>query len=168
MFFSQSLEKWKDLSLDNVWDLREQMALNLRPFDLSRIEFVPDQHLSYLWINSIDLWTRTPQVIEKIMKYLQLPVGKEQWDQWLPVCLNWQKIQLDILEFCFNQPHIVKAIVNNWDYEIDLTFEQEVIIQHCLIYQHGLNLKTWQLERFPCNTRDLHILLEPNTHQVSY
>ena len=60
------------------------------------------------------------------------------------------------------------AIVNNWHYEIDLTFEQEVIVQHCLIYQHGLNLKTWQLEQFPRNTRDLHRLLEPNTHTVSY
>lgn len=168
LFFNQSLEKWKDLNLDNVWDLREQMALNLRPFDLTRIDFVPDQHLSYLWINSVDLWTRTPWVIEKIMKYLQLPFSREKWDQWLPVCLRWQKIQLDILEFCFNQPHIVNAIVNNWDYEIDLTFEQEVIIQHCLIYQHGLNLKTWQLERFPNNTQDLHTLLESNTHQVSY
>ena len=168
LFFNQSLEKWKDLSLDNVWDLREQLALNLRPFDPVRIDFVPDQHLSYLWINSVDLWTRTPWVIEKIMKYLQLPFSKEQWDQWLPVCLSWQKIQLDILEFCFNQPHIVNAIVNNWDYEIDLTFEQEVIIQHCLIYQHGLNLKTWQLKRFPRNTQDLHTLLEPNLHPIAY
>jgi len=168
LFFNQSLEKWKDLNLDNVWDLREQMALNIRPFDPTRIDFVPDQHLSYLWINSVDLWTRTPWVIEKIMKYLQLPFSREKWDQWLPVCLRWQKIQLDILEFCFNQPHIVKAIVNNWNYEIDLTFEQEVIIQHCLIYQHGLNLKTWQLEKFPNNTQDLHTLLELNTHVVSY
>jgi hypothetical protein len=168
MFFNQSQKNWKELGLDNVWDLREQMALNIRPFDPGRIDFVPDHDLSYLWINSVDLWTRTPWVIKKIMKYLQLPFSSEKWDQWLPVCMSWQKIQLDALEFCYNQPHIVNAIVNNWNYEIDLTFEQEIIIQHCLIYQHGLNLKTWQLERFPNNTQDLHNLLEPNIHPIAY
>jgi len=79
---------------------------------------------------------------------------------------DWQKKQLDLLDFCYNQPHIVDAIVNNLYYEIDLTFDQEIIIQHCLIYQHGLNLKTWQLEKFPNNTQDLHKLLEPNIHSV--
>ena len=32
-----------------------------------------------------------------------------------------------------------------------------------IIYKHNLGLKTWQLEKFPANTQDLHTLLESNT-----
>ena len=69
--------------------------------------------------------------------------------------------KLDVLE-----SDVFDAIVHNWYYEIDnLTFEQEVIIQHCLIYQHGLNLKTRQLEKFPSNTHyKTFILFHPRDH----
>lgn len=166
VFFNNSLTDWKNKGLTEIWDVRERLALDTRPFDQDLINFVPDLQHPHLWINSIDLWTRTPMVLEKILKFLELPLDNEKFTQWLPICSKWQKIQLDILEFCFNQEHIVDAIINNWHYEIDLTFDQEVIIQHCLIYQHGLNLKTWQLEKFPKNTKDLHKLLEDNIHQV--
>lgn len=165
VFFNQNQEQWKDLV--NTWDKREQMALNSRPFDQALIAFDPDSTYPYLWVNSIDLWTRTSEVIKKIMNYLGVPIDNKRFEQWLPVCLSWQKIHLDILDFCFNQDHIVKSIVNNWDCKIDLTFDQEVIIQHCLIYHYGLNLKTWQLKKFPANTKDLHKLLEPNIHSVT-
>ena len=167
VFFNQSLTQWASKGLTEIWDVRERLALDCQPFDYASLEFTPPFTKPYLWINSTDLWTRTPRVIEKIMDYLELPIDRTRFDQWLPVCQAWQKIQLDILEFCYNQKHIVDAIINNWHYNINLTFEQEVIIQHCLIYQHGLNLKTWQLEKFPNNTRDLHKLLETNTHPIS-
>lgn len=166
VFFNKSLTYWKDNRLTEIWDVRERLALDTRPFDQDLINVVPELKQPHLWINSLDLWTRTPDVLEKIMKFLELPINHEKFNQWLPICSKWQKIQLNILEFCFNQRHIVDAIINNWYYEIDLTFDQEVIIQHCLIYQHGLNLKTWQLEKFPKNAKDLHKLLEPNIHPI--
>jgi hypothetical protein len=166
VFFNNSIADWQSRGLTETWDVRERLALDTRPFDQDLIDFVPDLQHPHLWINSLDLWTRTPDILEKIMKFLELPIDCEKFNQWLPICSKWQKIQLDILEFCFNQEHIVNAIINNWHYEIDLTFDQEVIIQHCLIYQHGLNLKTWQLEKFPKNTKDLHKLLEPNIHPI--
>lgn len=168
VFFNKSLTDWQDNGLTKIWDVRERLALDTRPFDQDLINFVPDLQHPHLWINSFDLWTRTPDVLEKIMKFLELPIDHEKFNQWLPICSKWQKIQLDILEFCFNQEHIVNAIINNWHYEIDLTFDQEVVVQHCLIYQHGLNLKTWQLEKFPKNTKDLHKLLEPNIHPIVF
>ena len=102
------------------------------------------------------------------MKFLNIAIDVKVWDHWVDVYHNWQEMQLNILEFNINFDHIMNAIVNNWYYEIgDLTFEQEIIIQHCLIYQHGLNLKTWQLEKFPANAQDLHKLLEPNIHVLN-
>lgn len=165
VFFSSSQHQWKDLNLTDIWDTRERMALNIRPFD--KKEYCKfDFSSPHLWINCQDLWSRTSSTIKKIMLYLELEIDEQRLHTWTPICDQWQRKQLDLLEFNYNQPHIVDAIVNNWHYDIDLTFDQEVIIQHCLIYQHNLNLKTWQLEKFPSNTKDLHKLLETNIHLV--
>ena len=49
----------------------------------------------------------------------------------------------------------------------NLDIVRESTIQHVLIYKHGLTLKSWGLEKFPNNTQDLHLLLEPNIyHEV--
>jgi hypothetical protein len=165
MFFGENIRKWEELNLTDVWDVRERMALNIHP--MANLEFSADLTNPHYWVNCMDLWTRTDVIMKHIMDYVDLPIVQERWKQWLPICASWQKIQLDIVEFCYNQPHIVDAVVNNWYYEIDLTFQQEVIIQHYLIYQHGLNLRTWQLEKFPSNTQDLHKLLEPNIHPIT-
>lgn len=162
VFFKYGSDKWSDT---NLWDTREKLALDIRPFD-QLTNYKPDIQHPYLNVNASDLWAQTVSTIKKIMSYLELEINSDRLERWLPICSQWQQIQLDLLEFTHNQPHIVNAIVNNQYYEIDLTFDQEVVIQHCLIYQHGLNLKTWQLEKFPNNTQDLHKLLEPNIHQV--
>ena len=101
------------------------------------------------------------------MKYLDLDIVPERLSAWIPVYRRWQSIQSRSLKFAINLPYIIDAIVNNWYYELDdLSFEQEVIIQHFLIYKHNLNLKTWKLSKFPDNTQQLHDLLEANIHVV--
>jgi hypothetical protein len=165
IFFSDSINTWKELNLTDVWDIRERLALDIRPLNsISNYKFNFAQ--PHLHINCLDLWTRTESVVYKIMDYLKLDIDNARKQSWIHVCNEWQKTQLDLLDFVYKQPHIVEAIVNNWYYEIDLTFQQEVLIQHYLIYQHGLNLKTWKLSKFPNNTQELHKLLEPNIHQV--
>lgn len=164
LYFKNSIDTWKEMNLTDVWDVRERMALDIRPFD--RVSPAIDLQHPHQWVNCLDLWTRTEHTIKNILSYLELNIDTDRLSQWLPICQQWQQKQLAILEFCYNQPHIVDAIVNNWPYRIDLTFEQEVLIQHFLIYQHGLNLKTWQLTKFPSNTQELHKLLEPNIHSV--
>lgn len=165
VFFKNSISQWKELNLTEIWDVRERMALDIRPL-LSVEEYKFDLKLPHYWVNCLDLWTRTENTLKNIMNYLNLEIDADRWQSWLPICKAWQEQQLSLLEFCYNQPHIVESIVNNWYYEIDLTFDQEVLIQHFLIYQFGLNLKTWQLEKFPSNTQDLHKLLEPNIHAI--
>jgi len=166
LFNKSSQHAFQKLQLIDIWDKRERLALNARPFDYKHFHFDFNHQHPHLWINCQDLWARTEIVIKKVMSYLKLEIDAHRFDAWLPICNAWQTKQLGLLDFCYNQPHIVEAIVNNLYYEINLTFDQEVIIQHCLIYQHGLNLKTWQLEKFPSNTQDLHKLLEPNIHSV--
>lgn len=166
LFFSQSTSTWNELNLTDIWDVRERMALDLRPF-ATPVHEITDFTKNHLWINCVDLWYRGPMVIKKIMTYIDLPIDHSRYSHWTKVYAHWQQMQLDKLEFSFNINHIIDCIINNWHYELGtLSLTQEAIIQHLLIYKHNLNLKTWQLEKFPSNTKDLHLLLEPNIHST--
>ena len=168
LFFADSINQWKKDNLTSIWDCREREALCARPFDSTSIENLEiDFTKSHFYAESESIWYNGKTTIEQIMKFLNIPIDKTLWDNWVSVYNKWQQLQLEILKFDINFDHIINSIVNNWYYEIgNLTFEQEVIIQHYLIYKHGLNLKTWRLEKFPSNTQDLYKLLEPNIHPV--
>jgi hypothetical protein len=164
-FFKDSIRTWNDLGLRNVWDVRERRALDLR-VSADADKAVTNLAVPHLWIDCVDFWTRGDALMQTIMDYVELKIITNRFESWGAVFKKWQKIQLDALQFDYNCNHIVDAIINNWYYEINLTFEQEIVIQHFLIYKHNLNLKTWALEKFPNNTQDLHKLLEPNFHPI--
>lgn len=169
LFFADSINHWQQNGLTNVWDRRERAALCTRPFntDILMEDLEIDRQSQYCQINAQSLWYNGKNTIKKIMEFLNITIDETKWTHWVNVYLRWQQLQLNILEFGNNFEHTMNAIVNNWYYELgNLTFEQEVIIQHCLIYQYGLNVKTWQLEKFPSNAQELHKLLEPNIHPV--
>jgi len=166
-FFQSAISQWQTQGLTNTWDIRERQALNSRPFDRLEDQYQLKLTLPHLWINSSELWNHGVDTIQRIMEYLDLPVDSARWNQWLPVYYQWQELQQKILKFAYQFDHIIDAIVNNYYYKLEkLSFGQEVAIQHALIYQHNLNLKTWQLNEFPSNTQDLHQLLEPNIHPI--
>ena len=168
LFFQASIDKWNDEGLTNTWDRRERLALSCRPFDFLKYKDPGfDYTKPHIRIDARSLWYNGHTALRKIMDFLDLSIVDARWEAWTNVYAKWQEQQLEILEFEFNYEYIVNAIINNWYYDIgNLTFDEEVIIQHLLIYQHGLNLKTWQLEKFPNNTQDLHLLLEPNIHTI--
>ena len=166
-FYSHSIQQWKNNKLNNIWDIRERLALCTRPFTSLSLKYNQLNFKNpHLWIDCHELWHSGEHAIKKIMNYADLPISVARFNNWIKVYKEWQKLHIDILEFSWQVDHIVDSIINNWHYNIDLTFDQEVIIQHCLIYKHGLNLKTWQLEKFPTNTKKLHQLLEPNIHSL--
>lgn len=166
IFFSGSQTTWRDLGLTDTWDRRERMALDIRPFDARAYEDfdIPHEHL---WINCQDYWFDTQRTVIDAMKWLDLPVIQQRLDSWLPIMRRWQTVHNDALKFYRILPKIVRSIVKGTPFPLpDLTLYQEAIVQHCLIYWHGLNLKTWQLTKFPDNTVELHKLLEPNIHNI--
>lgn len=169
-FYADSLKTWHDLGLTNVWDERERRALDFRQhpdFTQTNQQVMPFD-LPHLRITTAELWTQGDWVIKKVMDFCELEIDDTRWNHWLSVYREWQKIFQQRILFCYRLPLILKAIVNNWYYDIgNLTFMQEVVIQHLLIYQHNLNLKTWELAKFPQNAQDLHKLLEANIHPVS-
>lgn len=163
-FFPHSVKTWNDMGLTNIWDKRERMALDYRPFDRPRHDFdFPPRHR---WIDCRELWWDR-DCIPETMAWLDLPINPTRLDSWQPIFQKWQAIQHRAVRFQYQCQHIVEATIKGWDYPIDLTFEQEVIVLHCLLYHHDLNLKSWNLVKFPDNTRELHRLLEPNIHQLN-
>lgn len=168
-FFSKSQTSWASQGLTEVWDQRERIALDFRPFDTDK--FLLDQDVGFnkphQRISSLDLWINTEETTLGALQQLGLPINTQRHQAWQLIAQQWQKIHLQNIKFYHEIDHIVKAIVNGWYYNIgDLELIQEAIIQHCLIYKHNLNLKTWGLSKFPRNTQDLHVLLEDNIHTV--
>jgi hypothetical protein len=166
-FFQNSIDHWQTQNLNNTWDIRDRMALDTRPFDRIEDRYSLKFSHPHLWINSAELWNHGTDTILNIMNFLDLPVHANKWKQWLPIYQRWHTMQQQHLKFAYQFNHIIDAIVNNFYYKLEkLSLSQEVAIQHALIYQHNLNLKTWQLEQFPSNTQDIHKLLESNIHPI--
>ena len=155
-----------DIWLDaTAWDKRERAAINLRPFFQPQINKYVDFSIPYLYLDAQELWIDGEFTLQKVMKYLKIDVNPSRLASWIPIYHQWQKIQIKLLRFGWNIDHICDAIVNNHYYDIsdyNLDLWHEAIIQHCLLYKYNLNLKSWQLEKFPTNTQDLHKLLESN------
>jgi hypothetical protein len=165
-YFAHSKTRWASMGLMDVWDRRERMALDCRPFDRSWFPKIGVER-PYLHINCQDLWNLAPEILRLCFDYLEQSIHEPRWNSWLQIAQSWQTKQHQSLCFFHSLDHIIDATLNDWYYPLP-KFElwQESIIQHCLIYKHGYNLKTWQLYQFPDNTQKLHRLLEPNIHDV--
>jgi hypothetical protein len=163
-YFHDSLSKIDK----NIWDLRELIALNFNYFkvDDTYLKEV-DRTIDHLYVDSKELWYNGEECLRRIFKYLDKTIVDERVPHWRDVYREWQSIQIKILQFNWYLPIIVDAIVNNYNFDLDflnLTLVQEGVIQGHLIKDHNLNLKCYGFEKFPSNTRDLHLLLKKNIH----
>lgn len=171
VFFPNEIRQWmEDGSLESNWDLREFSALNIRPYDQINTVFNEAYNLDqpHLWIAAEDFWFND-NIIQRVMDYLKLPINSSRLSNWWPIYFKWRKMQAQVMQFSWGLNHICDSIIKNYDFDLrpyKLTPIQEAIIQHIIIYKYNLNFKTWQLEKFPDNTKDLHQLLEPNRHSI--
>ncbi len=153
----------------HIWDMREVLALNYRSMLLDR-SYIDDIDWSspLLYIDSRQLWFDGEELLHHILSWLDTPVQSSRLENWNSRYKTWQKTQMDVLDFGWNLPHIIASIVHGYSYDLsrfNLDLQREAVIQGILIEQHGLNFRTWGLDRFPDNTLDLHRLLEPNCHR---
>lgn len=151
-----------------IEEQREIMALDIRPFQRIKLLDTLDLTVPHSTVNCIDLFENGELVMQEIIAELGLSINPDRFNAWIPVYRQWQEIHKPGIHWSLSLPHIVESIVNNWYYPIDLSFEQEAVVLHCLIYQHNLNLKCFGLTKFPNNTQLLHNLLEVNQHSLNY
>jgi hypothetical protein len=168
-FFKDSKIAWGNLNLDNVWEYREFLALNLRPRKQPNIISSVDLTRSHYRIDSFDLFQKFDSTVKSLFAYLDISIDSSRWNNWLQIYRKWQTFHLDRILFVEYFDVIITSIINNYyldlsRFELDLV--REAVIQHELIYKHRLTIKGWGLEQFPNNTQDLHKLLEPNIHQI--
>ena len=163
-YFKDSIDKIDK----NVWDIRELVALNFiyLKSDNTYLKEI-DRSIDHFYLDSKELWYNGEDCLRRIFKYLDKTIVDERLPNWRTVYREWQSVQINILQFNWYLPVIVDSIVKNYNFDIDflnLNLLQEGVIQGHLIKDHNLNLKCYGLEKFPSNTRDLHLLLEGNTH----
>lgn len=167
-FFNDSKEQWELLKLTDKWDLREFLALNLRPFDPICVYTHVDKSKEHYLLPGRILWSAMDEEIQNLFEYLNLKLDQHRFEHWKEIYRNWKRVHYQRLRFSTHFDTIISSIINNWNFDLttfDLDIQQEAAIQHALIYRHNLNLKTWQLEKF-VNCQQLHNLLETNIHPL--
>ena len=168
-FFKESKEQWDNQNLKNVWDKREFMALSFDPFEHDSILNYIDPATIYHQINTMDMWTNFDQSIKEMFDYLDTELNQLRYQLWLPIYAQWKQQHTNRLRFGWYFNTIIDNILNGVNLDLtrfNLDIQQEAAIQHELIYKHNLNFKTWELIKFT-NTKQLHKLLEPNTHDLN-
>lgn len=165
VFFEQSSKQFAN----TTWDRRELAALTYRPRGplTDNIDDLIDRSRPHLYYTNDDVWNSLDRCVVEICDVWGLRIAAGKLDAWREIYDYWR--QVHDAAFARHLPRIMDAIVNDKYVSLrrfQLNFFMEVIIQHELITKHNLNLKTWQLEKFPDNTQDLHKLLEPNFHQL--
>ena len=162
-FFNQSRQNFDQ----SVWDERERLALIVRPEKGIDCISMIDWCLPHLYYNSDDVWNDLLNVVREMASHFHLTVCEDRIETWKSVYNIWRSRHDPYFARHFDR--IVQAIVDG-EYlsltRFSLNFYKEVLIQRELIVKHNLNLKTWQLDKFPNNTLELHKLLESNIHTL--
>lgn len=163
-YFNDSIKKFEN----NIWDLRELIALNYAYFKVDHTYLDSlDRSIDHLYIDSRDLWYNGEKCLYKIFAYIDKPLVTERLEHWRNIYHEWQSIQLQILQFNWYLPVIIESVIKNYNFDIDflnLTLLQEAVIQGSMIKEYNLNFRCYGLQKFPSNTKDLHLLLEENSH----
>lgn len=167
------LEKYYNDSLsrfsNSIWEIRELVSLNFEYFkaDRSYLDLI-DIPKNCLYVDSRELWYNGEQHMQRLFDYLGKTIVSDRVPHWRTIYQEWQSKQLKTLQFDWYLPKIIESIVNNHSFDLtflDLNLMQEAVIQGTLIKKYNLNLKSYGLEKFPADTKDLHAILEKNTHQ---
>jgi hypothetical protein len=154
----------------NIWDAREKYAVITKPYDSYDPNLYAetiDKKLPHLYYTTDDIWNDFHHVVLEILDFLGLDLVQSRLQSWTHTYWNWRQVHDQF--FSRNYYRILEAIVQGHDMSLErynLNFEQEILIQAGLMRIHNLNLKTFQLVEFPKNTKDLHLLLEPNIHDL--
>lgn len=166
-FFPESYQLFQDCELTAIWDRREFIALNFKPYlqNLNCIEHHFDPAINHCLLDIAEIYNTDTHIIH-IFDYLNIEICKARHNNWKQVYQQWQKLHNHRMLFVIYFDQIINYIINGFYLDLtrfNLDIVQEATIQQELIYKYNLNFKTWQLEKF-LDTKQLHNLLESNIH----
>lgn len=166
-FYHEDVKYWREtLKSTEIWDQREFLALNLRPFDQQTID---KRHLlarEYFLLTGEDCWFCLDKSIIDLFEFLDITIDSSRWQQWVNIFQRWNLFHYERMKFSWYFDEIIDAILNGTMIDLkrfNLDLYRESVIQHVLLYRHNLNLRTYKVTKFQ-NTLQLHHLLEPNIY----
>jgi len=154
--WNSNYTSWKEMK---AWELREWMSIFYPQWTL---EWVNSKDVKFncdpFLVSSIDILTNLKSTFLKISEYLGLTViNKKELTQF---CNKWTKAQQYIIDEYKSIELIVNNTLSNKDYDWPiLNIIAESIIQKRL-RDAGYELKCYNLNRFPTNSKTLANLLE--------
>lgn len=163
-FFKETKDKF---SSEHIWDRRERLALIIDPFYKENVHCFRNKVNPKNYYTTNALWNKFPTILPAISEVIGVDIDTTKLPAWENVYNQWKQNHKQ--QFSRDFDLIINAIINNISLDLtqyNMNFFNEILIQHALIVWHNLNLKTWQLEKFPANAQDLHSLLEPNIHHI--
>lgn len=148
----------------DTWELRELLSLYAvgERFDSSDAEIfntISTKFPNIVVLDILDLRDNFNEVIKKFISLIGLPLVRE--DKLDEVHQQWLLRQVHKDKDTLVQT-IVHSLINNLEFSwTTLTLIDESFLQHYLRMQ-GYNIKCWNLNEFPTNTKDFLPLLETN------
>lgn len=168
-YFLKDKQLWSALSLNKHWDYREFLALNVNPHDIVKMSDVSAFDFDHYYLDSFDLYNNFDCLVDDLFKYIDVKLDSNKLLEWINVYHKWQQLHTNRIQFVYYFDTIIDYILEGKYFDLkrlNLDIMQEAAIQRHMIYNHNLNFKTWQLEKFN-NTQQLHSLLEPNIHPIN-
>lgn len=159
-----NVKQWgkNDIQDLDLWELRELASLywfNRSDYDDSQFTELCLQYPQVKLLPVNRLRDDPLSAITEVLTYFDVDFNH---DEISIIVESWKAVQHDINkdQLC---EHIVDCIVNQVDYsweDQDIKFLDEAYIQKRL-RDHGLEIKCYQLNKFPNNTQDFKDLIEP-------
>lgn len=168
-YFFKDKQVWNNLKLTDQWDHREFLALAVNPYNIIKMSDVNAFDFEHYYIDSFDFYNNVNCLIDNLFDYIDIKIDPIRKSEWINVYHKWQQLHTSRVQFVYYFDTIIDYILNGKYFDLkrlNLDILQEAAIQHHMIYNHNLNFKTWQLEKFD-NTQQLHLLLEPNIHPIN-
>lgn len=167
-FFANSVDKW-ETGVTEIWDYRELLSLNFRPFLSFDHTKAINLSVPHLPIQYDEYHTGFDRLVPHIAKFLKLKIGDEEISNVCSVYNKWRIARTEQVTWNDNFYIIVDYIVKGYSMDLsrfNLDVVREAAIMNELAYTHKLGLKAWGLKQLPADTLEIHKLLEPIVHEI--
>lgn len=157
--WSKKYSHWSDMQ---KWELREWFSIYYSDYVTEWIDIEKDinQVDNFLVINNIDILNNLDIEFTKIVNYCGLTEDKS--NEYYDFIINWTETQ----QYIFKEFELIDKIVSTTTNNLDFDWKNNrlCIVSECIIQKrlrdNGYEIKCYNLNDFPTNSKQLYNLLE--------
>lgn len=159
----KNIQKWKHNIDDfDIWELRELLSLywfNRIKDSMSCWDTLKQKYPNISFVSLNDLKYKFSETVINYLKYFDVKINSTKLSRLAELEHEWKKIQYHI-----NKDELVNDIVQNLINQQDFDWDQLSIIDEAyiqkLLRDHGIEIKCWNLNTLPTNTKEFLPYLE--------